>query len=57
MPELSFDLTKHLAGQPLQMMMRRRQDGEYLYCFHLWHERLLQHYQQEQQQQRDDTTG
>lgn len=36
-----FDLTKYLAGQPLQLMMRDRQSTNYLYCLHMWHERLL----------------
>jgi hypothetical protein len=34
-------LTKYLAGQPLQLMMRDRRSGDYLYCLHMWHERLL----------------
>lgn len=36
-----FDLTKYLAGQPLQLMMRLRSTGEFAYCLHVHHERLL----------------
>ncbi|KAL4431324.1 hypothetical protein ABPG75_006580 [Micractinium tetrahymenae] len=36
-----FDLTKYLVGQPLQLMMRLRSTGEFAYCLHLYHERLL----------------
>lgn len=36
-----FDLCKYLCGQPLQLMMKDRSTGEYLYCFHMWHKRLM----------------
>lgn len=36
-----FDLARYLAGQPLQLMMRRRSNGEFVYCLHLWHQKLL----------------
>lgn len=35
-----FNLCRYLSGQPLQLMMRRR-SGEFLYCLHMWHSRLL----------------
>lgn len=41
LPTCRFDLTKYLAGQPLQLMMRLRSTGEYAYCLHVHHERLL----------------
>ncbi|KAI3431262.1 hypothetical protein D9Q98_004324 [Chlorella vulgaris] len=36
-----FSLSRYLAGQPLQLMMRDRSSGQYLYCLHLWHQCLL----------------
>eukprot|EP00471_Norrisiella_sphaerica_P000336 CAMPEP_0184486460 /NCGR_PEP_ID=MMETSP0113_2-20130426/7954_1 /TAXON_ID=91329 /ORGANISM="Norrisiella sphaerica, Strain BC52" /LENGTH=361 /DNA_ID=CAMNT_0026868355 /DNA_START=59 /DNA_END=1144 /DNA_ORIENTATION=- len=34
-----FDLTQYLAGQPLRIMAKSRETGEYLWNFELWHER------------------
>jgi hypothetical protein len=38
---LTVDLANHLAHQPAQIMARAVHSGEYLWCFALWHERLL----------------
>lgn len=37
-----FHLPRHLCSQPLQVMMRQRGSGKYVYCFHLWHAGLLE---------------
>ncbi|BDA45974.1 hypothetical protein COCOBI_08-0660 [Coccomyxa sp. Obi] len=36
-----FDLGRHLDGQPLQLMMKHRASGKYLYSFQAWHRKLL----------------
>lgn len=36
----SVELAHHLNGQPAQIMAKIA-DGEYLYCFSLWHEKLI----------------
>ena len=33
----SFDLAKHLNGQPLQLMAQQSSNGAYLWQFHLQH--------------------
>ncbi|CAL8462121.1 g1652 [Coccomyxa elongata] len=36
-----FDLGRHLDGQPLQLMMKDRASGKYLFSFQAWHRKLL----------------
>ena len=36
-----YDLTRHLDGQPLQLMMKDRRSGTYLYKLLMWHQALL----------------
>ncbi|KXZ48705.1 hypothetical protein GPECTOR_26g608 [Gonium pectorale] len=38
---LSYDLVRHLDGQPLQIMAKDESSGRYLYNVSVWHERLL----------------
>ncbi|MEW5308709.1 MAG: hypothetical protein WDW38_000647 [Sanguina aurantia] len=42
----NYDLSKHLAGQPLQIMCKHEASGRYLYNFAVWHERLVAAQQQ-----------
>ncbi|KAK9907705.1 hypothetical protein WJX75_008523 [Coccomyxa subellipsoidea] len=37
----TFDLARHLDGQPLQFMLKDRASGQYLFNFHSWHSKLL----------------
>lgn len=36
-----FSLSGHLDGQPLQLMAKDKQTGEYLWSFEAWHESLV----------------
>ena len=36
-----FDMTHYLDGQPLQFMMRTRDNRAPIFAFELWHEQLL----------------
>jgi hypothetical protein len=38
---LSFDLCSILSSQPLQIMAKDMDSGQYAYCLLIWHERLL----------------
>uniref|UniRef100_A0A7S1X0F6 Domain of unknown function at the cortex 1 domain-containing protein n=1 Tax=Tetraselmis chuii TaxID=63592 RepID=A0A7S1X0F6_9CHLO len=38
-----FDISSHLNGQPLQLMVKQQSTGEYLWNFEVWHENLLKH--------------
>lgn len=36
-----FSLSRHLDGQPIQLMAKTKNTGEYLWKFEMWHESLL----------------
>jgi len=38
-PFVSFDLTQGLSSQPLQIMTKDIDTGEYSYCMLVWHQK------------------